>query len=291
MQCNKGLFTLDECEKKVFLKNPVDESYKVVSIVFKGKYGIVRKLIHKKTGILYAAKSIKKQTLTDNWTPSIHHEIAVLQKCKSKSIVRLHEVFETASHVTIVMEYMVGGDLQSIFEKRECLSEVETKTVIAQLLESVRILHHQNIVHMDIKIQNVLLSKPNCLENIKLCDFGISKFLEPGRVVRALQGTLDYLAPELLKRDQITLKVDVWSIGVLTYSLVSGYTPFGVQSQEETIRNITRGIVKFDEKLCGSITVGCIKFIKSMLVLDPKLRPTVDELIKHVWLTTGKRSS
>ncbi|XP_017772825.1 PREDICTED: serine/threonine-protein kinase 17A-like, partial [Nicrophorus vespilloides] len=198
----------------------------------------------------------------------------------------LHEVFETSSHITLIFDFLAGGDLKSVFEKIGCVSEIDARTIIAQVLQSVSTLHSQNLVHMDIKSDNILLSKPDSFDNIKLCDFGLAKYLESGEEVRTAQGTLDYVPPEVLKHEPITKKSDVWSIGVLTYYLVSGYTPFTAKADLETMANIKNGILKFEEESFRSISVECIDFIKSMLVVDPELRPTVDELLQHAWLST-----
>ncbi|XP_017778564.1 PREDICTED: serine/threonine-protein kinase 17A-like [Nicrophorus vespilloides] len=230
MEYEEGMLTLDECDKKAIRKVSLNKFYKKSTTLGRGYFGIVRKIVHKKTGLSYAAKYIKKNKSEENWLEAIHHEIAVLQ--------------------------------------------------------SVSTLHSQNLVHMDIKSDNILLSEPDSFDNIKLCDFGLAKCLESGKEVRTTQGTLDYVPPEVLKQKPITKKSDVWSIGVLTYYLVSGYTPFTVKTDFKTMTNIENGILEFGEESFRSISVECIDFIKSMLVVDPDLRPTVDELLQHAWFST-----
>lgn len=251
----------------------------------------MRRASHKTTGVQYAAKYIKKRRRALDQTPEIYHEIAVLWKCASSSrVVRLYEVYETNSDVVLILELAAGGELQRIFDSDQCLGEVEARRAMRQILEGLAFLHERNIAHLDLKPQNLLLTVEDSCDDIKLCDFGVSRLLEPGTEVRAILGWLkkkkiitnisylkifiivgtpDYVAPEVLSYEPISLATDIWSIGVLAYVLLSGFTPFGADDKQQTYLNISRGIVTFEQDHFSDVSTAAIDFIKSTLVINP----------------------
>lgn len=157
----------------------------------RGKFATVRRALHKSTNVQYAAKYIKKRRRAVDHTPEIYHEIAVLLKCASSSrVVRLYEVYETSTDMVLVLELAAGGELQRIFDADQCLPEAEARRAMRQILEGLAFLHERNIVHLDLKPQNLLLSVEDNCDDIKLCDFGVSRLLQPGMEVRAILGKL-----------------------------------------------------------------------------------------------------
>lgn len=160
-------------------------------LICRGKYATVCRAVHKVTGVHYAAKFIKKVCRNKNQMKEIMHEIAVLMQCTSSDrVVRLHEVYEAHMQMVLVLELAAGGELQHILDGGQCLSEAEAKMAMRQILDGLSYLHDRNIVHLDLKPQNLLLSIKDSCEDIKLCDFGISKVLEPGVTVREILGKL-----------------------------------------------------------------------------------------------------
>lgn len=160
----------------------------------RGKFANVRKATHKITGVHYAAKYIKKRRRAVDQTPEIHHEIAVLMKCADNSrVVRLHQVYETNSDVVLMLELAAGGELQQILDQDEIPTELEARRAMKQVLEGLSHLHERNIAHLDLKPQNILLSVENVCDDIKLCDFGVSRVLEPGTKVQAILGKHAYV--------------------------------------------------------------------------------------------------
>ncbi|KRT86854.1 protein kinase, partial [Oryctes borbonicus] len=213
----------------------------------RGKFATVRRALHKNTGVQYAAKHIKKRRRNVDMMPEIYHEISVLLKCSLNSrVVRLYEVYETNTDMVLILGLAAGGELQRIFDGDQCLGEIEARRALRQILEGLCFLHERNIAHLDLKPQNILLMVEDSCDDIKLCDFGISRVLEPGTEVRTLSGTPDYVAPEVVSYEPISLATDIWSVGVLAYVLLSGYTPFGADTKEQTSLNISKGIVTFE---------------------------------------------
>lgn len=273
--------------EKLVRKDPIADTYDVEETPFaRGKFATVRKANHRATGVAYAAKFIKKRRRATDQTKEIFHEIAVLLQCESSGrVVRLHEVYETTSDMVLILELAAGGELQRILEGDECLREPEAKRAMRQILEGLAYLHERNIAHLDLKPQNLLLTIENSCEDIKLCDFGISRVLEKGAEVREIIGTPDYVAPEVLSFEPITLATDIWSIGVLAYVLLTGYSPFGDTDKQQTYLNISKCALSFDNDLFEDISSTAIDFITKALVVDPRKRPTVQELLDHPWIS------
>ncbi|CAH1185537.1 unnamed protein product [Phyllotreta striolata] len=252
----------------------------------RGKYATVWRAVHKKTGTAYAAKFVKKRRRNQDQMKEIIHEIAVLIKCKSTNrVIRLHEVYESVTDMVLVLELAAGGELQHILDGGECLKEVEARKSMKQILEGVAYLHDNNIAHLDLKPQNLLLSEQDSCDVIKLCDFGISKVLIPGVSVREIVGTVDYVAPEVLNYEPIVLSTDIWSIGVLAYVLLSGFSPFGADDKQQTFLNISRCSLSFESEHFGDVSSAAIDFIKSALIVNPKDRPNIHEMLDHPWIS------
>lgn len=284
-----GVLCLSEEElNSIVRKEPISEVYHVEETVFaRGKYATVRRATHRCTAVQYAAKYIKRRRSS---LAGIHHEIAVLLRCRNNArVVRLVEVFETTTDMVLILEFAAGGELQRIFDQDQCLGEDEARHAMRQILEGLAYLHERNIAHLDLKPQNLLLTREDCCEDIKLCDFGVSKVLDPGVVVREMLGTPDYVAPEVINFEPISLASDIWSVGVLTYVLLSGFSPFGSETKHETYSNIIKGHLTFEAEHFGDVSSSAIDFIQSALIREPKKRPTVHELLSHPWLVDSSR--
>ncbi|XP_044754109.1 death-associated protein kinase related isoform X1 [Coccinella septempunctata] len=283
-----GLLKIEECDMvKLVHKKPIVEVYDVEKIPLgRGKYATVCRAVHKTTGVQYAAKFVKKRRRNLDQMKEIIHEIAVLEECASSDrVIRLHEVYESTTEMVLVLELAAGGELQHILDGDNCFEEVEARKVMRQILEGVAYLHSRNIAHLDLKPQNILLATEDSCDDIKLCDFGISKVLEPGVKVREILGTLDYVAPEVLSYEPISLATDIWSIGVLTYVLLSGFSPFGADNKQQTLLNISQCALTFEPEHFSDVSSAAIDFIKSGLILDPRKRPTIQELLDHPWIS------
>ncbi|XP_060528371.1 death-associated protein kinase related-like isoform X2 [Cylas formicarius] len=252
----------------------------------RGKYATVCRAVHKKTGTHYAAKFVKKRRRNQDQMKEIIHEIAVLMQCSATSrVIRLHEVYESSTEMVLVLELAAGGELQHILDGGQCLGEIEARKAMKQILEGVSFLHDRNIAHLDLKPQNLLLSVTDRCDDIKLCDFGISKVLQPGVTVREILGTVDYVAPEVLSYEPISLSTDIWSIGVLAYVLLSGFSPFGADDKQQTFLNISKCALSFEPEHFDDVSSAAIDFIKTALIVDPRKRPSVHELLDHPWIS------
>ncbi|CAH2086080.1 unnamed protein product [Euphydryas editha] len=254
-----------------------------IAAASRGKFASVRKIRHLVSGEEYAAKFIRKRRRAADTTREIQHEVAVLALCTDCTrVVSLHEVYETRSEVAIVLELCAGGELQRLLDEEERLTEGAARRALRHVLEGLAHLHARRVAHLDLKPQNLLLSAEG--EELLICDFGISRAIQPGAHVREILGTRDYVAPEILSYEPLSLAADIWSVGVLAYVLLSGYSPFAGDTKQETYLNIAQCQLSFPRDLFRGVSQRAIQFIRETLVVDPKGRLTVEECLEHPWL-------
>lgn len=257
----------------------------------RGKFATVRRCVHRESGRDFAAKYIRKRRRASDVRHEIVHEALVLKMAEPcPRVVDVREVFETHSELILILELAAGGELQHVLDSEECLPEKDVVRLMRQILEAVQFLHERNIAHLDIKPQNLLLTSSFPQGDILLCDFGISRVIGKGTEIREIVGTPDYVAPEILQYEPISLATDIWSLGVLTYVLLSGHSPFGGDTKQETFCNITNGNLDFPEDLFGDVSNSAKDFIGRLIVRDASKRLTVKECLAHPWLAPVKTS-
>ncbi|KAK9308101.1 hypothetical protein QLX08_001818 [Tetragonisca angustula] len=283
----EGLVLVQEAQlARVVKTGPITEHYEIDPKPFaNGQWAKVYRCRSRSTGILYAAKYSSRNRFNADCSAELRHEIALLSLCSQSSrVIRLHDVYETPKEIILVMEYAPGGDLQTLIDGDLVPLEGDVVHFVRQLVEGLAYLHQRNIAHLDIKPQNLVMmgSFPEC--EVKLCDFEISRVILEGTEVREILGTPDYVAPEILHYEPITLAADMWSVGVTTYVLLTGFSPFGGETDQETFQNISIGEVDFPEELFGDISAQAKDFVAKLLVLDPSARMTAKQCLRHDWL-------
>ncbi|XP_072742468.1 uncharacterized protein [Anoplolepis gracilipes] len=283
----EGLVLVQEAQlARVVKTGPITEHYEIDPKPFaSGQWARVYRCRSRLTGILYAAKFSSRNRFNADCSAELRHEIALLSLCsQSPRVVRLHDVYETPKEIILVMEYAPGGDLQTLIDGDLVPLEGDVVHFVRQLVEGLAYLHERNIAHLDIKPQNLVMmgSFPDC--DVKLCDFEISRVILEGTEVREILGTPDYVAPEILHYEPITLAADMWSLGVTTYVLLTGFSPFGGETDQETFQNISLGDVDFPEELFEDVSVQAKDFVAKLLVLDPSARMTAKQCLRHDWL-------
>lgn len=211
--------------------------YELKESLGQGKYGIVKKGIHKKTQKEVAVKIVKKKDLSIKDQELLKREIEVLKICQHPNIIKLDDVFENQDYLYIVMEYLSGGDFFSFLEKRKFrLSEDNARRISHQLAAALYYLHSFGIAHRDMKPENILMVKPTDDSDVKLVDFGLSKTFGPGETCKEPFGTLCYVAPEILLQRSYDRSVDLWSLGVIMHLMLSGTLPFDSEDDREIAR-------------------------------------------------------
>ncbi|KAF6209017.1 hypothetical protein GE061_014760 [Apolygus lucorum] len=275
----------DELMNRLVCKEPLEKYYEVEDEPFaSGKYASVRRCRERTSGRQFAAKFLKKRNRSKNKRDEILHEVAVLEACQPCSrIVNLHQVFESNHDMVLLLELACGGELQMLLDSDEVPTEGQVQTLMKQIMEGISYLHGINIAHLDIKPQNLVLTGtfPNC--QVKLCDFGISRYLTKGADVREIVGTPDYVAPEVLNYESISLATDMWSVGVLLYVLLTGCSPFGGDTKQETFCNISQCRLDFPDDLFDEISEEAKNLMTKLMVKNPSERLTAKQCLEHAW--------
>ena len=254
--------------------------YKYGRLLGKGAFGKVNLSLHVLTGRLVAIKSINKSKLiNEKQKRKIMLETTIMKTLsKSNNIVKIFETYETKKHYCIVMEYICAGDLLSYIKKRGKLTEQVAKYIFKQIILSLQYIHNHNIVHRDIKLDNILIDLDN---NIKICDFGVSKIIKKGESMFEQCGTPAYIAPEILiNQGYEGFGVDIWSAGVVLYAMLGGTVPF----KGNNINELHDLIIKGEFKPLKEISQEATHLIKSILEVDPKKRISTKDILVHPWL-------
>ncbi|XP_058127453.1 death-associated protein kinase related-like [Anopheles ziemanni] len=276
----------EELLQRLKTSKEIKDVYEVEeSWIAKGMYGIVRSAVSKQSGVSYAAKFLRRRRRGQCCLNEINHEIAVLMLCAdSNHVVKLQAVHETRAEIALILELATGGELQTLIDDHGHLSEQKTRVCMREILRALQHMHNKSIAHLDLKPQNILLAGKDVDDGLKLCDFGIARFIGDKNKIYEIIGTPDYVAPEVLHYDPLSLQTDIWSIGVVAYVLLTGLSPFGGESKQETFLNVTKCSLTFPDDLFTGISSDAIDFIKSTLRIKPRERLTVDECLAHRWL-------
>ncbi|XP_048847552.1 serine/threonine kinase 17a like [Brienomyrus brachyistius] len=252
----------------------------------RGKFAVVKKCVEKSTGKEHAAKFLRKRRKGQDCRMDIINEIAVLESAAANPfVVSLHEVFETTSEIVLLLECAAGGEIfsQCVGESDDAFTEKDVIRLARQILTGVAGLHLGNVVHLDLKPQNILLTSSCPLGDIRIVDFGLSRHVDSADV-REILGTPEYVAPEILNYEPISTATDMWSIGVLTYVMLTGVSPFLGDEKQETFLNISQVNVEYPADIFQGISSLAVDFIKSLLIKDPRQRATAEDCLKHPWL-------
>lgn len=269
-----------------FKSEPFEDFYDVFEEIGKGQFAIVKRCVEKSSGNQFAAKFMRKRRVCRGVSSEdIAREVKLLLQLKHKNIVSLHEVFESSHEVILVLELIEGGELFHYVSAHDRLDEQQAVHFICQILEALEHMHSNNVAHLDLKPENILLLNHDSL-HIKLIDFGLSQQLAPDTRLRAMFGTPEFVAPEIVNYEPLSLGTDMWALGVIAYILVSGASPFLGDDKQETFSNVVAGIYNFDEEYFSTVSDLAKNFISNLLVKDPHARSTVSECLQHPWIKT-----
>nr|XP_032628687.1 serine/threonine-protein kinase 17A-like [Chelonoidis abingdonii] len=200
----------------------------------RGKFAVVKKCLEKATGREFAAKFLRKRRKGEDCRLDIINEIAVLElAARSPHVVDLHEVYETPAEIVLVLECAAGGEIfqQCVAEQDEAFTEQDVIRLVRQILRGVGFLHQHNVVHLDLKPQNILLTSSSPLGDIRIVDFGLSRRVDAVREVREILGTPEYVAPEVLSYEPISTATDMCPTsshlgrGLVPAPLAAGVSP------------------------------------------------------------------
>ncbi|KAJ8959051.1 hypothetical protein NQ318_022306 [Aromia moschata] len=266
--------------------------YEPSRLLGKGGCGEVRLAYEKFTCKKYAIKKISKGRNTPsqihnvNHPTRIHTEISILQKLSHPLVVNMREIVETEEEVFIVLEYVKGGELTNKISPLNPLTEASTKFLFYQMVLAVHYLHSNGITHRDLKPGNVLLATNNTQSLIKVTDFGLSKVTEDYDTMRTVCGTWHYIAPEVLNPGitEYDNQVDVWSLGVILFYMLSNELPFQSADKSTLGKLIVTGTYKMQGQVWAEVSEAARDLVKRMLVVNPHKRITVTEILNHPWI-------
>ncbi|KAG7470835.1 hypothetical protein MATL_G00118000 [Megalops atlanticus] len=248
-----------------------------------GQFGVVYGGKHRKTGRDVAVKVIDKLRFPTKQESQLRNEVAILQSLRHLGIVNLECMFETPEKVFVVMEKLHGDMLEMILSSEKGrLPERLTKFLITQILAALRHLHFKNIVHCDLKPENVLLASADPFPQVKLCDFGFARIIGEKSFRRSVVGTPAYLAPEVLRNQGYNRSLDMWSVGVIMYVSLSGTFPF---NEDEDINDqIQNAAFMYPPNPWKHISPDAIDLINNLLQVKMRKRFSVDKSLSHTYL-------
>ena len=260
--------------------------YEVKNKLGSGKFGLVKLGIDKKTGQKVAIKIMKKNSMDSSDLELVRTEIEILKICQHPNIIRLYNVFENADYMYIIMEYCSGGDLFSYLENRNFrVSEKRASIIIHKMAAAVYYMHSFGVAHRDLKPENVLMTSEEDESDIRILDFGLSKILGPYEKCNEPYGTLTYCAPEIIVDEPYSKAVDLWSLGIMTYLMVSGKLPFNSEYENEIARKVVYDEPDYTRNpIWKNISSECKDFIKKLLNKDQNKRMTIKEALEHKWI-------
>ena len=259
--------------------------YELKEVIGKGKFGVVNLGIHKKTQQQVAVKIINKDSIkTTEDKELVRIEIGILKLCHHPNVVRLLDHLENEDYIFIVMEYIEGGTLGQYFKKRNFnFSERQASSIMTQIANGVKYLHTYGIVHRDLKPDNIMITQQNEFGVIKIMDFGLSKIVSTQERMVDGYGTLSYVAPEVLLRTPYNKEVDIWSLGVILFYMLSGRLPFRGRREQEVAEKIVYDELEFDEDDWETRSQKVQDLITCCLEKKKENRITIDEFINHPW--------
>ncbi|CAL9051818.1 unnamed protein product [Musa banksii] len=259
----------------------------------RGQFGVAYLCMEKSTGQKYACKSVSKRKLvTKRDMEDMRREVMILQHLTGQpNIVEFKGAYEDKDSVHLVMELCSGGELFDRITAKGSYSEKQAAAVCRDIVNVVNVCHFMGVMHRDLKPENFLLVSKDENAELKATDFGLSVFIEEGKVYKDVVGSAYYIAPEVLLKNY-GKEIDVWSAGVILYILLSGVPPFWAETEKGIFDAISQGYIDFESQPWPTISRGAKDLIRKMLTKDPKQRITAAQaLAEDPWLREGGEAS
>ncbi|XP_070983647.1 MAP/microtubule affinity-regulating kinase 4-like isoform X2 [Oncorhynchus clarkii lewisi] len=256
-------------------------NYRLLKTIGKGNFAKVKLARHILTGKEVAIKIIDKNQLNPTSLQKLFREVRIMKGLNHPNIVQLFEVIETENTLYLIMEYASGGEVFDYLVSHGRMKEKEARAKFRQIVSAVHYCHLKNIVHRDLKAENLLLDADS---NIKIADFGFSNEFTMGNKLDTFCGSPPYAAPELFQGKKYDgPEVDIWSLGVILYTLVSGSLPFDGQNLKELRERVLRG--KY--RVPFYMSTDCEGILRRFLVLNPTKRCTLEQIMNDKWINSG----
>jgi len=255
--------------------------YRLLKTIGKGNFAKVKLAKHIPTGKEVAIKIIDKTQLNPGSLQKLFREVRIMKTVDHPNIVKLFQVIETEKTLYLVMEYASGGEVFDYLVLHGRMKEKEARAKFRQIVSAVQYCHQKKIIHRDLKAENLLLDSEM---NIKIADFGFSNEFIPGNKLDTFCGSPPYAAPELFQGKKYDgPEVDVWSLGVILYTLVSGSLPF----DGSTLRELRERVLRGKYRIPFYMSTDCENLLKKFLVLNPSRRASLEVIMKDKWMNMG----
>ncbi|XP_041039280.1 myosin light chain kinase 3 isoform X1 [Carcharodon carcharias] len=247
-----------------------------------GRFGQVHKCVEKSTGLTLAAKIIKTRIAKQK--EEVKNEIQVMNQLNHTNLIQLYDAFESKNDIILVMEYIDGGELfDRIIDESYNLTEMDTILFVRQICEGLQYMHQRYILHLDLKPENILCVNREA-NQVKIIDFGLARRYKPREKLKIHFGTPEFLAPEVVNYDFVSFPTDMWSLGVITYMLLSGLSPFLGEDDNETLNNIIACEWDLNDAEFENVSEDAKEFISKLLIKEKGARISATQCLKQPWL-------
>jgi len=270
--------------ENVISSGDVNDFYELGEVIGEGGYSVVYRAKRKKDGAVYAVKKITKIE-EGLFVDLLLREIYIMKKLNHPNVLKLYDVFEDEDYFWLVLEFVDGSELFDKIVDRVNYSEKDSANIVKQLVKAMKYLHQNNIVHRNLKPETILSQGEGDDEIVKVDDFGFENFESEEELLGSSCRFPGYVAPEVLTEDVYTNASDMFSVGVITYILLSGYPPFYDESPRKIYEKIANVKFDFDDPAWKNVSDSAKDLITKLLVKNPKERLTAQQCEKHPWLT------
>ncbi|KAK6747288.1 hypothetical protein RB195_000476 [Necator americanus] len=265
------------------------DHYDIHEEIGTGAFGVVHRCTERATGNTFAAKFVNTPHEADKAT--VRKEINTMSALRHPTLINLHDAFEDDKEMVMIYEFMSGGELfEKVADDSNRMTEAEAIDYTRQVCKALCHMHENNYVHLDLKPENIMFTTKKS-NQLKLIDFGLASYLDPKESVKVTTGTAEFAAPEVANGDPVGYYTDMWSVGVLAYILLSGLSPFGGETDEDTLKNVKKCDWNMDDSLFNQVSDNGKDFIRKLLILEPEKRMTVHEALAHPWLSGSDTGS
>ncbi|KAL3536445.1 hypothetical protein ACH5RR_004906 [Cinchona calisaya] len=261
-------------------------NYVVGKQIGAGSFSTVWHGRHRVHGTEVAIKEIVTARLNTKLQDSLKSEIVILKKINHPNIIRLHDMIEDSGKIYIILEYCRGGDLSVYVQQRQGrIPEAIAKHFMQQLASGLKVLRENNLIHRDLKPQNLLLFTNDDKSILKIADFGFARSLQPRGLAETLCGSPLYMAPEIMQLQKYDAKADLWSVGAILFQLVTGKTPYTGNNQIQLLQNIVKSTELHFPREIKDLNPHCIDLCRKLLRRNPVERLTFEEFFNHPFLS------
>jgi serine/threonine protein kinase len=283
--------TSDELEcwvssfRRLSILNEVRQDYDFIKKLGEGSYASVYKAIDNETGQVVAVKQIAKEKISkgSHRVKVLVNEISCMRRLDHPNILKLERVYENNDFVYLVLEVAEGGDLFEKLSLQQTFNETTCAVLARNLLRPLAYMHEHEVMHRDLKLENILITSDEDETHIKIADFGFACKMTP-EDMSMYCGTPGYFAPEVIHKQPYGASADVFSVGVILYILLTGKAPFYEKTDELTFAKNLEGIINFETQDWEHISNDALDFVRLLTAQHADARPSASEALSHIWI-------